>query len=82
MDEVEMRLAKCFCSVFTGLSLSGAREATVDTVSEWDSINTVTLFAVLKEEYGVDVYGNDIGSMLSFKEILEYIRTRQPESAV
>jgi acyl carrier protein len=82
MDETELRLAKCFCSVFAELSVSTAPEADVNSVTEWDSIRTVTLFAVLKEEYGFDVDIDDVGSTLSFQGILSYIRKNKHNVSV
>ena len=55
MVELEDKLVKCFTSVFPDLTAEQIRAARVGSVPGWDSIATVTLLAVIQEEFGVDL---------------------------
>ena len=42
-------------------------------VSRWDSVASVTLFATIEEEFGVEVDLQDLARMVSFETILGYL---------
>ena len=52
MPEIRERLIHCFQAVFPDLSESEAAHATAQGVAGWDSVATVTLTAVVEEEFG------------------------------
>ncbi|MGH7023399.1 MAG: hypothetical protein ACREEB_07380 [Caulobacteraceae bacterium] len=55
MDDLDLRLTRCFSSVFPGLSNGELRSASPDTVAAWDSLSSLTLIAVVQEEFGVEI---------------------------
>jgi acyl carrier protein len=59
--------------VFPMLPAGEVHAATPESVSEWDSIATVRLAAVVEEEFGVAL---ELDKNLSFAEILSYLRER------
>ena len=73
VDSTEQRLRSCFQAVFPLLDHRAIDSATPDSVSEWDSIATTRLAAVIEEEFAVvlEFEGN-----LSFHEILSDLRQR------
>lgn len=74
MDEIERRLAACFASVLPDLSPDEIRTAAADAVPSWDSVATVTLIAVVEEEFGLSISDEDPSKFDSFANILAYLR--------
>jgi acyl carrier protein len=73
MDEKEMRLGGCFLAVFPELSTAEITKARSTSVQGWDSVATVTLIAVVEEEFGISIEVDDPSKFDSFKEILSYL---------
>jgi len=74
MDELEKRLATCFSTVMPELTAEEIRQASATTVKSWDSVATVTLIAVVEEEFGISVEVDDPARFDSFQRFLEYLR--------
>jgi len=62
---------ECFEAVFPGLTHDEILSATPESTKQWDSIATVTLAAVIEEEFGVTI---EFDAKLSFTEILSFLR--------
>ena len=73
MDNLENRLVNCFSSVFPDLSEEQIRNASVQSVPEWNSLAAVTLVAVLQEEFGLQVNLADLPSLVSFAAVKNYV---------
>lgn len=78
MDRTEQKLVECFRAVFPSLTEDHIRDASPDTVEEWDSIAGVTLVTVLEEEFGLSIDPADLPELGSFVSILGYVRGRRP----
>ena len=74
MDEMEKRLAACFSAVLPELAPEEIGQASATSVDSWDSVTTVTLLAVVEEEFGVSIDDKDPGRFDSFKNILTYLK--------
>ena len=74
MDEMEKRLAACFSAVLPELSPEEIRQASAASVESWDSVATVTLIAVVEEEFGISIEDIDPARFDSFKNILAYLQ--------
>jgi acyl carrier protein len=74
MDDAQQRLTRCFSAVFPTLSNEQVLGANTTTVKEWDSVAGVTLFAMIEEEYGIEMDMNELAEMTSFERILAYLR--------
>jgi acyl carrier protein len=74
MDEMEKRLAACFSVVLPDLAPEDIPKATSTTVESWDSVATVTLLAVVEEEFGISIDDEDPARFDSFKNILGYLQ--------
>lgn len=81
MDEAEARLRRCFSAVFPSLSSAAIASADATKLEEWDSVAGVTLFAAIEEEFGYQIDLNDATGLLSFEDILNYIRRRTASEA-
>ena len=76
MDDMQARLVRCFSAVFPSLSSAEMLQANTTNLKAWDSVASVTLFAMIEEEYGVEVEVEDLSEMVSFERILAYLRRR------
>ena len=74
MDNLDNRLVRCFSSVFPDLNEDQIRNASVESVSEWHSLASVTLIALLQEEFGLQVNLADLPSLVSFSAVQNYVR--------
>jgi acyl carrier protein len=75
MDDIQPRLVRCFAATFPQLSANRIASATADTVAAWDSVASVTLFAMIEEEFELEVDIEDFGDLLSYDAILAYLNT-------
>lgn len=74
MDELERRLANCFCAVFPELPRDEIIQASSTTVQSWDSLAVVTLLAVIEEEFEISIQEDDLAKFDSFQRILSYLQ--------
>jgi acyl carrier protein len=74
MDEMEKRLAACFSSVLPDVDPEEIRQASATSVQSWDSVTTVTLIAVIEEEFGISIDDVDPAKFDSFQNILTYLQ--------
>jgi acyl carrier protein len=74
MDEMEQRLAACFSSVLPELAPEEISQASATSVESWDSVATVTLLAVIEEEFGISLDEENPARFNSFQKILTYLQ--------
>jgi acyl carrier protein len=77
MDDVRTRLMRCFCTVFPALPDATVANANTGNTAEWDSLASITLFALVEEEFGTELDVNVLGELNSFDSILDYLQTRK-----
>jgi acyl carrier protein len=77
MDETEARLARCFAAAFPLLSPDAIVHADAEKIEAWDSVASVTLFATIEEEFGIEMDVQASAELLSFPKILEYLRSEK-----
>jgi acyl carrier protein len=70
---IEERLAKCFKTAFPKLSDSEIQTADVSSVPSWDSIATLTVIALVEEEFSVELDVAAAEDLLSFRAIKTYL---------
>jgi acyl carrier protein len=75
-SDLPSRLAGCFSAIFPDLSPADIARASISNVPAWDSVATVTLVAVIEEEFGVGVEADDIAQMVSFEDVCRYLTAR------
>lgn len=74
MTDIEARLASCFSAVLPELSAEEIRNASAAATPSWDSVTTVTLIAVIEDEFHIAIDLDDPARFDSFHGILEYLR--------
>lgn len=70
------RLKGCFATVFPDLSPEEIPHASHASVANWDSLATVTLIAIIEEEFGVSVEPETFEYMVSYPLVLEYLKEK------
>jgi acyl carrier protein len=76
MHDMEVRLIRCFQTVFPNLTEDMIPSSSQETVANWDSIAAITLVSVIEEEFGVEMDLDDIAELDSFGSIQEYLQSR------
>lgn len=67
------RLSRCLSAYFSGLSVEDIPRASMATVGEWDSMASVTLIAIVGEEFSLEVAPEDYEKFVSYELILDYL---------
>ena len=71
--ELESRLVHCFAAAFGSLGPEEIRRADVTSLAEWDSVASMTLVALIEEEFQLRIDVSDIPRLRSFTCILNYL---------
>lgn len=77
MTDAKARLFCCFQAVFPDLSEAEIPRASMTSVGSWDSLASVTLIAVVEEEFDIQVAPEDLERFVSFELILDYLQERE-----
>ena len=73
MNSIAARLTTCFKTVFPELPEAEIPQSTIASVPRWDSVATVTLLAVVGEEFNIEVDFDHFEELTSFQGILHYV---------
>jgi acyl carrier protein len=77
LNSIEPRLLQCFRTVFPKLSEVQIRNASTDTIAEWDSLATAKLFSLVEEDFGVMLDIDQLDEMTSFIAFADLLK-QQP----
>jgi acyl carrier protein len=81
MHDAKNRLNKCFTGAFSSLPPASFTVADTTNVEAWDSVASVTLFALIEEEFGIELDIQALGQLNSYQKILEYLEVRTEQTA-
>lgn len=70
MPDTQIRLIRCFRAVFPELTENEVVHANMGSTANWDSMATVTLIAVVEEEFGMRFEVDELENMNSFQRFL------------
>ena len=70
------RLIRCFAAVFPTLSPEEIPNTSVESAGVWDSLATVTLAAVIQDEFSVEIDPSDLQELTSFGAFQTYLGQR------
>jgi acyl carrier protein len=80
MNDAEAKLSRCFLAAIPGLTLSDIPAASVQTLERWDSVASVTLVALIEEEFGIQIDLEALDRLDSFRAILDYLNARPAQT--
>ncbi|HWZ99305.1 MAG TPA: acyl carrier protein [Candidatus Dormibacteraeota bacterium] len=78
MSELENRLLRCFVSVFPGLTQEEIRSANTQSKGVWDSLSSVTLAAVVQEEFNLEIDPETLPQLDSYEAFRSYLSRTNP----
>lgn len=67
MDMIETRLNRCFALAFPGVPAKDISKAALGVVAGWDSLATLTLVALVEEEFGIHFPIHMLSELTSFE---------------
>jgi acyl carrier protein len=76
MDDIKQRLTNCFATVFPELSEKEIYRASQASISNWDSVASITLVNVIEEEFGIQIDFEAVADLVSFDLVLDYLNAR------
>jgi acyl carrier protein len=71
-------LIRCFGSVFPSLTEDEIRAASDDATGSWDSLTSVTLAAVIQEEFSMEIAPEDLPELHSFAAFRSFVHRINP----
>ena len=74
MSDVESRLKSCFSVIFPKFDRSDIATATMESVTDWDSIQTVTLASVIEEEFDLQLAPDQLVQIVSYDRVLSLLK--------
>jgi len=74
MSDRDLRLLRCFASVFPELAAEDLRTVTNESAGHWDSLSTVTLAALVQEEFNVEIEPDTVQQLTSFEAFRTYLQ--------
>ncbi len=77
MSDQTEALVVCFAAVFPELTPEQTLTASVETVPEWTSLASVTLMAVIEEQFELRIPELDLAELGSFTAIRDYLRRQE-----
>jgi hypothetical protein len=82
LNDLDVRLIRCFAAAFPDLRDSQIPSATVDNTASWDSMGALTLAALIDEEFSV-TFGEDvIGGLRSYAAVRAELAKSMPDAAM
>ena len=73
MDDIHVRLERCFASVFPDLSPHEIQAASPESVEAWDSLANATLVTVVEEEFDLEISADELEELVSYQALAEYL---------
>lgn len=73
MSNQEEDLIRCFASVFPGLSVDEIRNASAESIGVWDSLSSITLAAVIQQEFGLEIDLDILPNLDSFRAFHDHL---------
>ncbi len=73
MNEIEVRVARCFANVFPGLAPDDISSAGASSLAAWDSIAHIRLLSAVAEEFGLELEMEDFDELVTYPLIVDYV---------
>jgi len=72
-ERLTKRLSRIFAKTFPSLDVSDAPACTMETVTGWDSVATLTLFMQCEEDFGIRIGYDRIAETRSFADLFKLV---------
>lgn len=74
---IESKLLDCMKAVFPTVSEGTLAEASMENLAQWDSLSTVTIAALIEENFEVEIEPEDLVKLTSFKNIASFLKEQE-----
>lgn len=76
MDDLDSRLESCLCTVASKDLITKVRSTPNQPIEELSSVEWVTVFTLIEEEFGIDMEYENLDRLTSYAALREYIQQR------
>lgn len=76
MNLLDEKLMRCLEAVFPSLSPDQIRNASPETLADWNSLSAITLIAVIEEEFKIKISLMDLAELDSYAAFREYLSNK------
>lgn len=76
MNEIRSRLIRCFKAALPQVPEGDLTAVRQDSTEGWDSVTTVTLFALIEEEFGIPLDSTNLENLESFSRVYDFLHRR------
>jgi acyl carrier protein len=77
LADLNDRVVRCFASVFPNLTPEQIQTTSIETIAEWDSLATMTIVALIEQEFGVPIGLGDLPEFTSFMGVKNYLSKQE-----
>ncbi len=77
MTDVDELLQRCFLAAFPDVDTEHLQVASVETLTEWDSLHALILFALLEETFEIRIPARDYPLLRSYTSVRGYLQDQQ-----
>lgn len=71
--DIQNRLEVIFRAIFSEIELDFSKEISPRVISQWDSLNYLSLVLSIEEEFGIIFSDDDLMKLNSFTQIVEQV---------
>jgi acyl carrier protein len=77
MNDLRERLLRCFAAAFPDVAEEALPILEAKATEEWDSVATATVFALVQEEFGIELeVPEELEQLDSFSNVYEFVARR------
>ncbi|MBS1033359.1 acyl carrier protein [Gluconobacter cerinus] len=69
LDRIHRRLVRVFNTIFPGTPVEQVSQATMENTEGWDSLNTLSLFTLAEEEFGIQLGLDLMAEVKTFSQL-------------
>ncbi len=77
MTPTESKLMDCMKTVFPTVSEGQLPDASMENLAQWDSLSTVTIAALIEENFEIEIEPEDLAKLTSVKSIASFLQERE-----
>jgi acyl carrier protein len=77
MNDLRERLLRCFAAAFPDVAVEALPTVQADLTQGWDSVAIATIFALVQEEFGIELeVPEELEQLDSFSNVYEFVARR------
>jgi acyl carrier protein len=77
MVVIENKLTECMKTVFPTVPEQELVNASMESLAQWDSLATVTIAALIEEDFGIEIDPEDLSKLTSYQSIASFLNQQE-----